>query len=58
MGEQNKYKRERVRPIQRGGIQVKESAQIFTEMGTDKTLRYRGRVQSGVSEGKRTKVRV
>lgn len=29
MGEQNKYERERVRQIQRGGIQVKESAQIY-----------------------------
>lgn len=29
MGEQNKCERERVRQIQRGGIQVKESAQIY-----------------------------
>lgn len=30
MGEQNECKRERVRQIQRGGIQVKDSAQIYS----------------------------
>ena len=29
MGEQNKHERKSVRPIHGGGIQVKESAQIY-----------------------------
>lgn len=40
MGEQNKYERERVRQLQRGGIQVKESAQI-----------YRGKTKCSDTEG-------